>query len=334
MKKDLVISYIIDRIDSGKWPEGSKIYSEYQLQQALKVSCGTVRSAIKELNHKNILKTVHGSGTYVKTNVKKNNKYILILTNDNILSVQKNIFFKIVGLIKEYIEERGYIPLCYSKNTFTIEDSFNTIINDISGVITLFPEKREIDFCKNKRIPVVHAISSYPAPEPSIVVDYERFFQNIKELLAKYRLNDVFFFFDKINYNKKHLKNDLIFLFLEQYFSKYDHVRVRNYVEKEICKAVNSIKKSYDCIVFMDESIYQNAKYTLKQNPNTSNTKIITHSSFIGQEEEKNVCRLVFDIKRIARENVDLIIKLIEHKPISEYNIFIPPIIENENCLM
>lgn len=334
MKKDLVINFILENINSGKWIEGSKIYSEYQFQKALNVSCGTVRSAVKELNSKNILKTVHGSGTYVKTNVKKNNKYILILTNETILNVQKSIFFKIINLIKSYIEEKGYIPLCYSKSAFSIEESFNTIINEICGVITLFPEKKEIDFFKNKKIPVIHAISSFPAPEPSVVVDYEKFYQIVKELIAKYNFKDILFFFYKKDTAKKNIKNDLIFLFIEQCFSGYDKITVKSdNDEKDIVRKVNAIKKIYECIVFIDESIYGNAKYTLKLNPKTYNTKIITQSSFIGEEPEKNVCKLIFDINRLAKENVDLIIKLIEHKHISEYNIFIPPIIENEDSL-
>ena len=201
MKKNIVINYIIEQIEKGKWKEGSKIFSEYQFQQALKVSCGTVRSAIKELNDKNILETVHGSGTYVRKKVSSQKKYILILTNDNIMNITNNTYKKLLNKLKILIEEKDYIPLCYAKNTFSVEESFNTIINDIVGVIAIFPERKEIEYFKERKIPIIHGIRSFPESEPSIIVDFEKYFQKLRELTKKYNFNDIVIFMNKLDFS-------------------------------------------------------------------------------------------------------------------------------------
>lgn len=59
--KDLLVA----KISKGEWSPGDIIPSEVQLAQELRVSQGTVRKAITELEKKNILTRKQGRGTFV-----------------------------------------------------------------------------------------------------------------------------------------------------------------------------------------------------------------------------------------------------------------------------
>jgi GntR family transcriptional regulator len=58
--------WINSEIQSGRLAEGERIPGEYDLCQALNVSRGTVREAIRELIEEGVLYTIHGRGTYVR----------------------------------------------------------------------------------------------------------------------------------------------------------------------------------------------------------------------------------------------------------------------------
>ncbi len=60
-------SYILDNINSGKYLAGEKIESESTLQGLFSVSRMTVRQAINELQNENILVSIKGKGTFVKS---------------------------------------------------------------------------------------------------------------------------------------------------------------------------------------------------------------------------------------------------------------------------
>ena len=120
---------------------------------------------------------------------------------------------------------------------------------------------------------------------------------------------------------------------MEKYFEKYNLKKVGYNNEVMITKEILGIKKSPDCIIFMDDYIYNHAKPNINQNPYLKNAKIITHSSYENREKEPNTCKLIFDMDKVAKEGIELIIKLIEKKYISDFNIFISPKVENEDVL-
>lgn len=63
-----VSQYIRNGILSGSWPVGAQIPSENTMCRELNVNRSVVRSAVKQYTSLNILKSVHGKGTFVTSN--------------------------------------------------------------------------------------------------------------------------------------------------------------------------------------------------------------------------------------------------------------------------
>ncbi len=61
-----VKQYLRDHIAAGKWPDGSKIPSEYALMDTLGASRMTVHRALRELSAEGILHRVQGVGSFVR----------------------------------------------------------------------------------------------------------------------------------------------------------------------------------------------------------------------------------------------------------------------------
>ncbi len=62
---DLIVESIIAAVSSGKYPIGTKIPSEFELMEELKVSRNSLREAMKTLVSMGIVEIKRGDGTYV-----------------------------------------------------------------------------------------------------------------------------------------------------------------------------------------------------------------------------------------------------------------------------
>lgn len=62
-----VAAYIREKIESGEWPEGSKIESEAQLSEKLGVSRVSIRGAIRQFIALGKLESIQGKGTFVRS---------------------------------------------------------------------------------------------------------------------------------------------------------------------------------------------------------------------------------------------------------------------------
>ncbi len=60
-----VATLLTERIGSGEWKPGAPLPSEFELAEELKVSQGTVRKALGEMESKNLLVRRQGRGTFV-----------------------------------------------------------------------------------------------------------------------------------------------------------------------------------------------------------------------------------------------------------------------------
>lgn len=60
-----VRNYVLDKIDSGEWPEGSRILSETQLVELLGASRMTIHIALRDLSAAGVLVRRQGAGTFV-----------------------------------------------------------------------------------------------------------------------------------------------------------------------------------------------------------------------------------------------------------------------------
>lgn len=63
-----VIEYLKTNIENGNWKPGEKIPSENMLTQILGVSRASIRVAIQQFIAINALESIHGKGTFVKSN--------------------------------------------------------------------------------------------------------------------------------------------------------------------------------------------------------------------------------------------------------------------------
>lgn len=334
MKKEIVINYIKNKIDTGEWKSGQKILSEYQLIETLNVSRGTVRNAIKDLIFEGVLETIQGSGIYVKNINTSKNKYILILTNNTIINKSNNIYRFLIEIMKKEIIKKGYSPICFAKSSLSVEESLGELTNSIAGVISIFPSNKDKEYFKDRKIPLITGIYSTPLPEPTIVPDYEKIFQIIRELIDKYKFKDISVFSLTHDINRKNLKLQSIFLLMEYYFEKYNLYIVNKENEAEANKILNKMEKAPECIVILDDTIYNRVKYIFETNELFKNTKIITQFSYINRGIDKNTCKIITNIEKIGLEAVNLIIKLAEKKYISDYNVYVQPVVENEEGLM
>jgi GntR family transcriptional regulator, histidine utilization repressor len=61
-----VKQYLLDRMASGKLPEGSRIPSEYELMETLGASRMTVHRALREMSAEGLLHRMQGVGTFVR----------------------------------------------------------------------------------------------------------------------------------------------------------------------------------------------------------------------------------------------------------------------------
>lgn len=64
-RDELVYEQLLDNIKTGVWKEGDKLPSEHELCLTLKVSRGTVRSAVQKLASIGLVESKHGLGTFV-----------------------------------------------------------------------------------------------------------------------------------------------------------------------------------------------------------------------------------------------------------------------------
>src|SRR5690606_5431657 len=60
-----VRNYVLDKIDSGEWAEGSRIPSEAQLVERLGASRMTIHIALRDLSTAGVLMRKQGAGTFV-----------------------------------------------------------------------------------------------------------------------------------------------------------------------------------------------------------------------------------------------------------------------------
>ncbi len=66
-KYSVIKQYICQKIESGQWPEHSKVPSENELTEQFSVSRMTARRALQELTEQGLLVRSQGSGTFVAT---------------------------------------------------------------------------------------------------------------------------------------------------------------------------------------------------------------------------------------------------------------------------
>lgn len=344
-KSDTVKNYITEKISSGKWEQGKKIFSENQLAEYLNVSRGTVRSAINRLIKENVLECRHGSGSYVKSAGETKNQIIIYIREKDINGEITESFKYVFNRTKEYVEEAGFVPISFVDNNILTPEEFipESSMKKVAGLVSIFGKGKTIDFFREKYIPCVSTCRILASNNPSVLLDYMDFFFKLKYIISKYSLKDIVIFSRKQNLSKITYENkDSFFLFaIEKYFEKYDLHTIpiskdRSVNAKHIRTILSNLKHVPDAVIFLDDTLYNTARpYFPEFDHIMKNTKIITHYSHIETEEEEiyKPCKIIFDLDSLAKATVNQLLNFIKGEEPENYNIFIKTIVKNEEVL-
>ena len=337
-KKDLVVNYIKNLINKGRLRHGDKIPTETEIMEELNVSRFTAREGIDTLRKENIIETLHGSGSYVK-NFSGLKKYILIIAEDNVISgVARESYRFIINEFKKRIEELNYIPYYYiDRKKSDVLKEIPQIISETKGIISVQSTEKTLDTLSKFNIPIVSVIKCTAKEYSTVMTDYPSFYAKIYNIIKKHNLKKTLVF--QISHTiYRNNKDNYIHYANDAYCKRYDFVYVNysNNLPSAISIFTNkmkSLKYIPDAIIFLDETIYNNVFPIFPEfDKIMKKTKIITHSSGYKQDwgNVYDICRLEFDLKDMAEKATDLLLKKINGEFINKQNIYIEPIVVNE----
>ncbi|MBQ7256160.1 MAG: GntR family transcriptional regulator [Abditibacteriota bacterium] len=337
-KKDLVVEYIKNMINKGRLRQGDKIPTESEIMKELNISRFTARSGIDSLRKENIIETLHGSGSYVK-NFSGLKKYILIIAEDNVISgVARESYRFIINELKNKIEELNYIPYYYiDRKKSDVLKEIPQIIAETKGVLSVQSTDKTLDTLSNFNIPIVSVIKCTAKDYSTVMTDYPSFYAKIYNLTKKYNLKRILIF--QISHTiYRNNKDNYIHYANDAYCKRYDFVYVNysNNLPSAISIFTNkmkSLKYIPDVIIFLDETIYNNVFPIFPEfDKILRKTKIITHSSGYRQDwgDTYDICRVEFNMKEMAEKAIELLIKKIHGEFINRQNIYLEPVVINE----
>ncbi len=337
-KKEFVADYIKKMINEGKLRLGDKIPTEPKIMEALNVSCFTVRGGLDILRKENIIETIHGSGSYVRYTTGPK-KYILIIAEDNVIYGNARESYRfIIDEFKKKTEELDYIPYYYiDKKRSNVLKEIPEIISQTKGIISVQSTEKTIDALSHFNIPIVSVIKCTAKEYSTVMTDYPSFYSKINHIIKKYGLKKILIF--QISHTiYRNNKDNYIHYANDAYCKRYDFVKVNysNNLPSAISIFTNkmrTLKYIPDAIIFLDDTIFNNVYPIFPEfDKIMKKTKIITHSSGYRQDWNENykICRVEFDMKEMAEKSIELLIKKINGEFINEQNIYIEPIVINE----
>ncbi|MGN0299244.1 MAG: GntR family transcriptional regulator [Lachnospiraceae bacterium] len=153
-----VSEYIRARIESGEYPVGSQIPTEYELSQLLEVSRPTVRQALDNLAHSGYLTRVKGKGTFVtQPKMIHESTSFLIGYQEESKKNHRTLRTKVLALqtehAQEHVAEALHIPVGSKVTRLTRLRYLEHYNNDAPVMYTtlyvpykLFPTMCEFDF--------------------------------------------------------------------------------------------------------------------------------------------------------------------------------------------
>ena len=165
-KYQMVIDYIIDKINKKELVSGDKIPSENQFSEMLDVSNITVRRAMSDLVNSGIIYRVKGKGSFVSTRSiqekKKSNRLVAFLFSEGL---NGNAYMQFISYMQKY-----FLKHSYSLISESIDDNMQ---NELSIIQKLIDKHVEgfIIYSKNPE----NSIPSFKALEdnniPFVLID-------------------------------------------------------------------------------------------------------------------------------------------------------------------
>ncbi len=229
-KNNLLYDLISENVKNGTWKKGDRIYSEPELAKRLKVSRNTVREALSVFIEKGAISKKVGSGSYIENiSFFKDQKYILISINDFYLNDKMGEPYRqTLANLKKEIVNRGYKPLVFMHNPERGKSIVKVDVTEVAGVITFLGNERVDDRFLKNGIPVISIMGCTPGVYPSTIMDYRKFYEQIKDLIEEYNWKDIIFvsFYRKIFSNYEQGFDTYVHYAMESYFAeRYTFVR-------------------------------------------------------------------------------------------------------------
>lgn len=332
-KKEEIVYYIINEIKKGRWKEGDKILSESQIMDYFSISRFTARNALNDLEKKDIIETQKGKGSFVKTKNIRTKNYIVILTIEKVFQEElKESFLYLIGVMKKYIADRGYVPVVLIKNkVLDFDEAFPDILSNTAGVINMYASENDLEKFKEKKVPIVSTLHVAATQYATVIFDHLSYFNKLVSLIKNQK--DILVFSYKQELVSYNVYWDIFsFYALNNYFSRYNLNMLtlsneKKIKKREIITALDKISKLPQTVVFLDDTIFRSAsEYFGRYDHIFSNTKIISYSSELWNYDGKYpVTQVKFSLDEMGRETLNLLLKIINREYIDRYNIYLKP---------
>ena len=219
-------------------------------------------------------------------------------------------------------EEKSQIPIPISK---------------IAGVISFRQNTMDTEELEKEAIPIIDFADFKDFTNPTIYLNYQRYFFLLVEIINKYGFKNPLFF-TLLNQIEESSPRSFTLQTINRYFEqkyrlKYIQVLPNMSSSKRIVEnALSNIEFKPDLFIFLDDAIYKGAKDVINNNDIYKNSKIITYSNE-DMTFPDNVCRVSFDLKKASKEAVKLLLQMINKETVLKPNIPINPYIINEEAL-
>lgn len=177
-----LINWVKEKIKTGEFKPGDKLYSENQLGEMFSMSRQTVRHAISKLEQEGLVERVQGSGTYIGGKEKQNRtraktRNIAIITP----YLDQYIFPNIIKDMEKVISEAGYFTqIAFTYNTLERESVVlkKFLENDVVDGMIIEPTKSALpnpnihlyEELIKRGIPLLFINSFYPGLDVAHVV--------------------------------------------------------------------------------------------------------------------------------------------------------------------
>lgn len=335
-KKDEIINYILNKIETNEWKSGDKILSKYQLASFFNVSQNTAQTSVRELIIKGILESRHGSGVYVK----EKKKNIIITFHEKILYFDIYKFYReTLQNIEKKLIGMGYNVILNPEKPNTKNDIIHSKpiisnelnLNEIAGVISIKGNIDLLHYFHNHNIPV---IGSELCEYPNVNINLTDLYKKTLRLTDKYLGHNPLF----LEYSFTKNYHDIIISFYSQLKEKYNFKIINLTNEKityQLDNFFNNLQETPTGIVFTDNTIYTNVLPLIEKYDNIfKNTKIITHSN--GYEyfpENYKICRIQFNINEFCDNIISILLKLMNKEFALKYSYRLKGEIINEELI-
>ena len=330
----MIIQYIKDNIENGRWLQGNLILSENQLCDFFKVARGTAKDAINELCVEGLLERKKGKGTFVKKSDIKQ-EFILILSDlkaftGDIRHSNRNILNK----LKECITKVGYKPIVFMNNgVLSLQETLEEVFGQILGIIDFYSVRADRVKIKDINVPCVSIPRVTTIGYPSILLDFNEYFNIFLDIINKNNYNNILVFDIKCDLKNKNkdYRDEYIFYAIEKFFERYNMFSLPCTTDKSINikhlkVAFDSVTKTPDAVFFIDDSIFYFATPLFPKYDFLKKVPIVTQSSYnLDIPEGYNISQVAYDLDTGCKKAIELLEKLINKEFIREYSIYLKP---------